>query len=345
MEKRKEKEITISDLARDLDVSVSTVSRGLQNSPVISKQTRKRIQDLAVTMGYRSNYFARNLRHQRSYTIGVIVPRLNSQLMSAILAGMENIASKAGFNLIISQSLESVTREIANAITMFNNRVDGLFVSSAYDAQDSQHFDIFLKKKIPVVFFDRVTDDHSYTKVLIHNRKAADDATMHLIAQGCRRIIHITAHSSNHVYADRLQGYKDALNRAGIPFDKNLIIQNDLSYEAGIVAAEMIRQLKPLPDGVFVADDNCAVSCMSTLEKAGIRIPDDVAFVGFNNSSVSKIVKPNLTTIHYPGQEMGEIAMCHMVNFLNSDSAASVLNTITLRTELIVRASSLRAKV
>lgn len=337
-----EKEVTIYDLARELDISAATVSRALQNSPTVNQKTRKRIHDLAQSMGYRSNQFARNLRRQRTYTIGVIVPRLNSHFMSSVIAGMENIASKAGFNLIISQSSESVKKEIANAATMFGSRVDGLLVSSAYDAEDNLHFDSFLKKKIPVIFFDRVAGDEQFTKVVIDNRKAAKEATLHLIAQGCKRIVHITAQSNRNVYADRLQGYKDALLEAGILFDKKLLLYNNLSYDAGIEAADTIRQMKPLPDGVFVANDNCAVSCISTLKEAGIRIPEDIAFVGFNNDPVAKVVEPHLTTINYPGYEMGEIAMRHLISDLKNDTGTTMLHTITLRAELIIRGSSLR---
>ncbi len=337
-----EKEITIYDLARELAISAATVSRGLQGHSTVSKKTRKRINDLAILKGYRSNHFASNLRRQRTHTIGVIVPRLNSNFMSAVISGMENVATKAGFNLIISQSSENVTKEKANAITMFNNRVDGLLVSLAYDADESRHFDIFLQKKIPVIFFDRVPDSEHFTKILIDNRKAAREATSHLLEQGCKRIVHITAISKRNVYADRIQGYKDALSEAGIAFNKDLIVYNNLSYDAGYEAADMIRKLKPIPDGVFVANDNCAVSCMIGLKEAGIRIPHDIAFAGFNNDPVSKVIEPNLTTINYPGHEMGELAMRNLINHLNSDSTTTATNTITMRSELIIRASSQR---
>jgi LacI family transcriptional regulator len=341
--KEEEKEVTIYNLAQKLNISTSTVSRALQNSSLVNQKTRKRIHDLAQSMGYRTNHFARNLRHQRTHTIGVIIPRFNSHFLSAAISGMENIATKSGFNLVISQSLESVGKEMANATTMFGNRVDGLLVSSAYDADDSQHFDMFLKKKIPVIFFDRVPDDERFTKIIIDNRRAAKEATQHLITQGCKRIVHIAAPSGRNVYADRLQGYKDALDQAGIVFDDSLVIYNNLSYDAGIAAAGIIKEMEILPDGAFVANDDCAVSCMSTLKEAGIRIPQDIAFVGFNNDPVSKVIEPNLTTINYPGYEMGEIAMRHMVNDLNNDTTATLLNTITLRSELIIRASSLKA--
>ena len=337
-----DKEITIYDLARELDISAATVSRGLQNNPTVSKKTRKRIHDLAQLRGYRSNHFARNLRRQRTHTIGVIVPRLNSYFMSAVIAGMENVASKSGFNLIISQSSENAAREKANAATMFANRVDGLLVSLAYDADDSNHFDIFLQKKIPVIFFDRVPKTDQHTKVLIDNKKAAWEATMHLAKEGCKRIIHITAPSKRNVYVDRIEGYKKALSDAGLSFTETQIIYNNLSYDAGIEAAELLRKMKPMPDGIFVANDNCAVSCMMALKEAGIRIPQDIAFIGFNNDPVSRVIEPHLTTINYPGYEIGEVAMRHMVNDLNEEATSTLTNTVMLRAELILRDSSKR---
>jgi LacI family transcriptional regulator len=337
-----EREVTIYDIAKELDISATTVSRGLQDNPTVSKKTRKRINELAQSMGYRSNHFARNLRRQRTHTIGIIVPKLNSYFMSAVISGMENVANKAGFNLIISQSSENAKKEKANAATMFSNRVDGLLVSIAYDADDSNHFDVYLQKKIPVIFFDRVPDNDHFTNIQIDNKRAAREATAHLIAQGCKRIAHVTAVSKRNVYADRLQGYKEALNNAGFTFKEDLVIYNNLSYDAGCEAADIIRKMKPLPDGVFVANDNCAVSCMMTLKESGIRIPQDIAFVGFNNDPVAKVIEPNLTTINYPGHEMGELAMRNLISHLNSDSVTTVANTITLRSELIIRASSQR---
>jgi len=337
-----DKEVTIYDLARKLNISPATVSRGLKDHPAISKKTKKRIFDLAREMGYRSNNFARNLRKQTTNTIGVIVPRLNSYFMSTVIAGMEKVANEEGYNLIISQSSESAPKEMASARTMFNNRVDGLLVSLAYDTDDISHFDVFVKKNIPLIFFDRVTDNRNSVNVLIDNRKAAYEATRHLIDQGCKRIVHITATPKRNVYVDRLQGYKQALAESNIKFREDYVIISNLSQEAGAQAAETIRQMKPLPDAVFVANDNCAVGCMLALKQSGIAIPKDIAFIGFNNDPVSTVVEPNLTTINYPGYEMGEIAARNLINHLNGVSNITATNTILLRSELIIRESSLK---
>jgi LacI family transcriptional regulator len=336
------KDITIYDLASKLNISPTTVSRGLQDHPAINKATKKKIFELAEEMGYRSNHFAKNLRQQKTHTIGVIVPRLISAFTSTVISGMENVATKAGYNLLISQSLEQYQKEVANAKTMFNNRVDGLLVSLAYDTEDISHFEPFVNKNIPLIFFDRVAEHSSCTNIIIDNQKAAFNATTHLIEQGCKNIIHITAPSKQNVYVDRLRGYRNALVENDIEFREDNIFRGDLSQEAGAAAAELISKLSPLPDAVFAASDSAAVGCMLALKKTGVRIPEDIAFAGFNNDAISQVIEPNLTTTNYHGFEMGEAAAQHLINHLKGVSTIYTTNTIVLRSELIVRASSLR---
>lgn len=338
----KEKEITIYDIADKLNISIATVSRALKDDPVVNKKTKKKVFELAEELGYRSNHFARNLRNQRTETIGVIVPRLNSYFMSTVIAGIENVANSEGYNLIISQSSESEQKEKMSAKTMFNNRVDGLLVSLSYDTKDISHFDQFSRKKIPVIFFDRVEENKNFTNVLIDNKKASREATQHLIEQGCKRIVHITAKPKRNVYVDRLDGYKKALYDNNIEFSDEYLIIGNLSLEAGIEAAGAIMKMDPLPDGVLVANDTCAVGCMLALKQGGIRIPADIAFVGFNNDPVSQVIEPNLTTINYPGHEMGEVAARNLINHLTGIHTIHSTNTIVLRSELIIRASSQR---
>jgi LacI family transcriptional regulator len=337
-----DKEVTIYDIAKKLNISPATVSRGLKDHPAISKKTKKKIFELADKIGYRQNHFARNLRNQKTDTIGVIVPRLNSHFMSSVIAGIEHIANKEGYNLVISQSSEISTKEAASAKTLFNNRVDGLLASLAYDTRELSHFDSFFKKNIPVIFFDRVMEHQNCTNILIDNRKAAYEATKHLIEQGCKRIVHITAPLQQNVYRDRFQGYKQALAEYKIKFREEDVIIGNLSQEAGAEAANLMLKWKALPDGVFVSNDNCAVGCMLALKQKGISIPKDIAFVGFNNDPVSKVVEPNLTTINYSGYEVGEVAARHMINHLMGVSPIQNTNTIILRSEFIIRASSLK---
>jgi LacI family transcriptional regulator len=335
-----QKDVTIYDIAKLLQLSPATVSRALNDHPAISSQTKTMIANKAEEMGYRSNMFASNLRRQRTNTIGVIVPRLDSAFMSTVLAGMEKVANESNYNLIISQSLESFKKEMANAKTMFNSRVDGLLVSLASDTDDLEHFNTFFRKGIPMILFDRVLPQKNCTSIVIDNLKAGYDATMHLIEQGCRRIMHVTGSTKRNVYADRLKGYKLAVLEHGLPDGEELIRRTSLTRQDGLDIAAEISKMSTPPDGLFVASDFCAVSCMGALKQSGFTIPGDIAVVGFNNDPVSLVIEPNLTTVHYPGQEMGEIAAQSLINHLNGLLRLNTTNTILLNYELIVRDSS-----
>jgi LacI family transcriptional regulator len=339
-----QKEITIYDIAEALDLSPATVSRGLKDHPAIKKDTRKKILDKAKELGYQQNLFASNLRRSRSNTIGVIVPRLNSYFMSAVISGMEKVANAAGYNLIISQSTESKEKELANIKTLYNSRVDGLLVSLAYDSEDINHFDLFLNKGIPLIFFDRVFEHPRCTSIVIDNYKAGYEITSHLISQGCKRIAHITGSVIRNVYADRLKGYRHALVDNSIPYDESLVFPCNLSEQAGADVTQRLLEMPELPDGVFAANDTTAVSCIRTLKQAGIKIPEQIAVAGFNNDPLSKVIEPNLTTMNYPGQEMGELAAATLIRKLDNKEGTS-LNTIVLHHNMIVRESSLRKKI
>ncbi len=340
------KDVTIYDIARDLGISPTTVSRALNNHPAVNANTKKRIFKTADQMGYRSNIFASSLRSKRTNNIGVIVPRLNSPFQSSAIAGMEKVANGTGFNLVISQSLELREKEIANAKTMFNSRVDGLLVSLVDDSNNIDHFHTFLRKGIPLLFYDRVTTNGEFAGVVIDNTQAAYNATVHLISEGCKNIVHVSNNTKINVYADRLKGFRYALLDHNLPFLERNIIYSDLSEEAGESIVRAILEMEERPDGLFVSNDTCAASCINALKFAGIRVPGDIAVVGFNNDMISRMIEPKLTTINYPGFEMGEIAMTNLVHHLEGLSGETLQNTnmITLRSELIVRESSLKSK-
>jgi LacI family transcriptional regulator len=336
------KEITIYDIANSLKISPATVSRALNNHDAISSNTKALIHAKAEEMGYRSNKFASNLRKQKTNTIGVIVPRLNSTLMSTILAGMEKVANEAGYNLLITQSLESFKKEISNVKTMFNSRVDGLMVSVSYDTEGYEHFKSFIDKKIPLIFFDRTLDKSECLNIVIDNIKGGYDATKHLLEQGCKNIIHVTGNLKRNIYADRLKGYKQALEEFGVPFKEHNIFETDLTTEAGKKVVQAIKLSEEKIDGIFVTNDFCAVTCMGMLKKMGYSVPKDIAVVGFNNDPLTEIITPSLSTVYYPGKEMGEIAAKSMINHLNGLMDIGHTNYIVLKSELIVRDSSSR---
>jgi LacI family transcriptional regulator len=338
------KETTIYDLAKKLNLSAATVSRGLKDNSVINKNTRKRIFEMAGQMGYRHNHFASNLRNQKTNTIGIIVHELNSNFITSVLAGIEKVSSDAGYDLIIAHSSESYEKELSNASNLFHKRVDGLIASLAFDTKNLNHYKQFEEKGIPVVFFDRVEEKDNNIKVIIDNYKAGYQATTHLAEQGCKRIVLVTASLKRNVYAQRHNGYKDALLDKGIKYNGKYVLIKDLSEKCGREAAHEIMKMKPMPDGAFITNDFSAAVCMQTLKEYGIRIPEDIAVVGFNNDAIGKIVEPQLTTIDYPGIDIGEIAAGNLISHLKGDVNISQTNTIIVKSELIVRKSSLKKR-
>jgi LacI family transcriptional regulator len=337
------KEVTIYDIAKTLRLSASTVSRALRDHPAIRKETVRRIKETAQSMGYQQNAFASNLRKNRSNTIGVILPRLDSNFQSAVVAGIEKRVNQNGFNLIISQSRESMEKEKANITTMYNSRVDGLLVSLACDTCDLGHFDKMFSKGIPMVLFDRVKDHPNYkcSKVVIDNVKAGLDATAHLLDQGCRRIMFVGDNLTSNVYADRHVGYKQALLSRQLPCDPVMTFITTLDEESGERVLERMLELKDRPDGIFAANDTSAVSIICQLKNAGIRVPEDIAVVGFNNVHIARVIDPPLTTIHYPGEEMGEMAASTLIEILNSPDPV-ITKTVIMDHRLIIRKSSLK---
>ncbi|HZW66601.1 MAG TPA: LacI family DNA-binding transcriptional regulator [Hanamia sp.] len=338
----KEKEVTIYDIASALNISIATVSRALKNDPVVSKPTKKKIFDLATKMGYRTNHFARNLRNQTTNTIGVIMHELNSNFMTSVLAGIEKVTTDAGYDIIIAHSSESFNKEIANAKNLFDKRVDGLIASLSFDTKNLDHFKPFKEKNVPVIFFDRVEQEGNNTVVVIDNDKCGYQATQHLIEQGCKKIVHITASLKRNVYSKRFKGYKAALADYGLPYDDSLLIINDLSESAAIESAMQMLKMDPLPDAAFITNDFVASVVMRTLKENGITIPGQIAIVGFNNDAICTLVEPALSTINYPGIDVGEVAARNLINHLKGIGNMQNTNTIIIRSNLIIRKSSLK---
>lgn len=336
------KDITIYDLARELSLSAATISRALKDHPAINKNTKKRIVEKAEEMGYRSNNFASNLRKQKSHTIGVIVHELNSNFITSVLAGIEKVTTIANYDLIIGHSSELASKEVSNANNLFHKRVDGLIAALAFDTENLDHYDPFFERNIPVVFFDRVEENSKGTKITIDNFKAGYEATQHLIEQGCKRIVHTTSNLKRNVYADRYKGYLAALKDNHIPFDESLLIINDLKKESCIACANHIAAMQPRPDGIFTTNDLTASLCIQVFKEKGIRVPEDIAVVGFNNDTISIIIEPKLTTINYPGMDIGEVAATHLVKQLQGGSGTNNTNSIVLKSDLIIRESSLK---
>jgi LacI family transcriptional regulator len=336
----KGREVTIYDIAKELNLSASTVSRSLKGNNVIKKATRDKVTSCAERLGYRTNAFARNLRKQKTYTIGAIIPRLDSSFMSTCLAGMEEVANDKGYNLIISQSHESIKKEAENAKTMFDNRVDGVIVSLTVQDSDLSYFNQFKNKNVPIVFFDRIPSQPENVCVVVDNYNAAYNVAKHLIQQGSKRLVHLTIDSKSNVYVDRLEGFKQAAIDNNCDF--KAFFMDEMNIDSGRKGAKQILAMDKLPDGIFVSNDMAAVGCMLELKDNGIEIPSQIAIVGFNNDAVSTIVSPQLSTVSYPGREAGILAAKSLIGFLEGEQDYAQNGKVVLNSELVVRKSSFR---
>jgi LacI family transcriptional regulator len=342
MNRNKNTEPTIHDIARELEISASTVSRALNDNPRISQKTKEKIKAVADRLGYRPNTLASNLRNKKSNTIGIVVPLINRHFFSSVISGAEDVAFKAGYNVVISQSNDLAAKEISIVQSMFANRVDGLIISIAMQTDTFDHLKLFRKKHIPLVFFDRAVPEIETDKIVVDDFAGGFRVTQHLIDQGYKRIGHLAGPQNLTTYLDRKNGYIDALLKNGIAFDDSLIIVNTLTSDEGVPAVQQLMSLPNPPDAIFCGNDTTALSVMIYLRDKGIRIPEDVGIVGFSNEPFSKVVSPSISTIAQPGFEMGQKAAELIIRKI--ENKERTYQTITLPTELIIRESSSRKK-
>jgi LacI family transcriptional regulator len=308
----------------------------------LSQKTMNAILDTALELGLQRTALARQPKGAKTNTIGVIVHELNTHFITSVLAGIEQQANEAGYSLIITHSSESCDKEAANALQLLHKRVDGLIASLAFNTRNLEHFNRFRKKGIPVIFFDRVAENNHSTNVIIDNYHCGFQATSHLINQGCSNIALVTGSLERNVYAQRHQGYADALAQNNIPYNKKYVLIKDLSKQGSITAAKELLNMRVRPDGVFVTNDFSAAVCMQFFKDHGIRIPQDIAMVGFNDDTISKMVEPQLTTIRYPGFDMGQQAARSLIDQLTGVARKEETKTIIVHSELVIRSSSLK---
>ncbi|RED98425.1 LacI family transcriptional regulator [Marinoscillum furvescens DSM 4134] len=339
---KKKGEITIYDIASHLKVSPSTVSRALKDHPSIGKKTKKAIQNYAAKYGYQPNTIAASLRNNKTNTIGIIISWINRPFIASLISGIEQAANDAGYNVIITQSQDSYEKEVANAQALFAGRVEGVVISLAMETEKFDHFEQFINKDIPLVFVDRVTDQLNSDLVAIDNFDAGFKATEHLITQGCKRIAHLGGSQIRNVYSERQKGYIAALSKHNLPLDESLILHSSLSAEDGHHCAEQLFGLNERPDGVFSANDTAAVSLIQSAKSKGIKIPEELAVIGFNNDPISSIIEPQLSTIYHPATDMGVIAATQVLKHRKNKEIVKS-ESIVLNTELMVRASSDRS--
>lgn len=338
----KKTNITIKDIAKELGVSPSTVSRALKDHPDISSDTKKQINDLAKKLNYQPNTVALSLRQSKTNTLGVIIPEIAHFFFSAVISGIEDIAHDAGYHVIITQSNESFEREVMNTRALFNSRVDGILMSVSRETENYDHLQSLLDYDIPLVFFDRIIDSLNACKVIVNDEQGAYEATTHLIEQGCYRIAHLAGPQNLAISKNRLNGYKAALADNRYMIDENLIKVCGLGTfeEAESITNEILDYRFP-PDAIFANNDVAAYGAMMAIRKKKLRIPEDIAIVGFSNWRFSSLIQPALSSVTQPGFKMGQEATRLLMKQINKEKdEESITETISLKTNLVVRESS-----
>ena len=331
--------VTIKDLARELKISPSTVSRALKNHPDISEETKRAVNELAKKLNYQPNAVALSLKQQRSNTIGVIIPEIVHYFFSSVISGIEDVAYDAGFNVIICQSNERYEREVANAKTLLASRVDGILVSISKETEDFKHLYNLHDNNIPMVFYDRIVPGLLADQVIIDDLDAAYRATRHLLDSGKKRIAHFAGPQKLLIGQHRKEGYLKALREVFTEIDNDLIIEAD-SFEKARLAILKLINSKIDFDGIFAVNDLTAIGAMQTLQKQGIKIPEEVAVVGFSDGRFSGITDPTLTSVDQHGYEMGTVATEMLLKRITSVDKDFPFETKVLNANLIVRGSS-----
>jgi len=333
--------ITIKDIARALDISVATVSRAFNDRYGIKKETRELVLRKAKEMGYRPNPIARKLLQKQSLNIGVIVPEFINSFFSEVIIGIQEILCKKDYQVIIMQSNESAYLELKNLITMENSMVDGLLISLSKETKNIEALKQLIDEGFPIVLFNRINDTLPVSKVIFNDYKWALFATEHLIEQGYRKIFHFAGPTHLNLIKDRIRGFKRAMEKHRIPYEKDQIIETGILMEDGENAMEALIQKNDIPEAIFATNDPTAIGAMKVLKKHGYNIPNDVGLVGFSNSKMAEIVEPALTSVEQPTYKMGKTVAELLLKQLTSKEPVDS-KTIVMDGRLVIRDSSIK---
>jgi DNA-binding LacI/PurR family transcriptional regulator len=329
---------TIDDLARELRLSKSTVSRALHDSYQISGETKAKVLQLAERWGFRLNPHAQGLKTHRSFTLGVVVPEIAHKYFSSAISGIQEVVLPAGYNVLIGQSNESAEQESRMIKQLIAGGVDGLIMSLSGKTHQIDYLRTLSEEQFPIVMFDRVCEEVNCSKVIIDHENAAFSATEHLIKNGCRRIAHLSGPQILSIAKNRIRGYRKALNTYGIPFIPGFLIENGTNPGDTPLHIRTLMQLASPPDGISCFNDDVTINALLTLKELKVKVPDEVKIIGFNNEMECSIIEPSLSSIEHPVEQMGMEAARLFLNQINNE--ASDKKTVVFKTSLIARAST-----
>ncbi len=333
--------VTIKDVAKALNCSISTVSRAFNDKYDIRPGTREKILRVAKEMGYSPNPIAQKLTQKRTYNIGVIVPEFINSFFPEAIIGMQEVFLKKGYQVLIMQSNENYETELQNLKTLVDNFVDGIIVSLTKESKNIDFLQDLLNKEYPLVLFNRVNDSLSVPKVVFDDYKWALFATEHLIEQGITNLIHLGGPSHLTLSKNRRKGFIDAHRKHKLPVSEDKIIETGFLRKNGIDIVEKLIAENRLPEGFVCVNDPTAMGCIKTLKRNGYKIPKDVAVIGFTETPMAALIEPPLSSVVQPSHQMGEVAAELLLKQIESNSI-NIPETVVLSGRLNVRESSVR---
>ena len=332
-------QVTIKDIAKALNISVSTVSRALQDHPDISKKTKELVNQYAKEHHYRPNAIALSLKTKRTNIIGVIVPEIVHHFFSCVFAGIEDTANQNGFSVIICQTSEDYEKEVKSLETLQSARACGVIASLSKSTTDFSHYKDLMDENIPLVFFDRICTELKTDRVVTDDYNGAYMAVEHLIKTGCKRIAFFSAPSNMEISKNRENGYIDALRSHSLPVDKSLIFECDTKDKAIKLTPEVLN-MGNRPDAIFCINDDTASGVLYAVKRSGLSVPEDISICGFGDGEVAKACDPALTTIEQNGYDMGVKACTLLINRIKNGNTLREVNHSVIRTSLVIREST-----
>lgn len=334
---------TLKQIAKELGVSVSTVSKALNGSPEISEPTKQRVQEYAKLKNYKPNVIGLSLKNRKTKTIGVIIPNILNSFFAKVFSGIEKVADEKGYKIITCISNESLEKEI-NALEMLSNgTIDGFILSMAEESQELKKYDHFtniINEGTPIVMFDRIAEEVNCDKVIVDDFESAVNATEHLLASGCKKIALLSSIDNLSVGKLRAKGFYQALENKGLKLDENLVILTHNNEEFNSKIGGFFKKNKP--DGVFALDEHASVTAMKLGIQNGYKIPQDLQIIGFADGVWSRRMTPSMSTVSQHGPEIGEVAAQLLINKLESSDETFTYSTTTIKTELRQRDSTKR---
>lgn len=333
--------MNLKDLAKELNLSISSVSRALRDSKEISAATKKKVKAKAKELNYHANPFASNLRRKKSKTIAVVIPEIANNFFSLAINGAESYAQKKGYHVLIYQTHDDVQQEISIAKHLQNGRVDGVLISLSSQTEDTKHLQDLKNEGIPIVFFDRVAEDIDAPKITTNDYESGFNAAEHLIENGCKNIAFLSISNKLSIANNRMNGYADALRKHGLKPEKKLIINCDTDKEKNKILITNLLKQTNRPDAIFACVEELAVASYEICEELKINIPNELKLISFSNLKTAAILNPALTTITQPAYEIGREAASVLFKLLDNKEAVLPAKEIVLNSTLIVRKSTM----